>query len=330
MKSKGMSKIILTAALAVMWMVSGALAGEGPVDEAEYGFSGSIFMGGAYSRGELSLEDASEDDNKTLASLSQSPATSSGGGFLVGGDLNYLFSTGTMVTLDTAGGPGMNMEGDYGLVISQYAGDLGTFSMAGYYSEKDVWSDPFVTGSARSKTEMKTLGVVLAWEEILETEFSLRYGYEDADVENDISGSTNSRLKRDGSIHHLGLDWGLFSIGAHEMTAGLLGEIGNIDGDAYAFKGGQASLGYTFHGNGWEFETGLYLGKRDYDGIHPRFGKEREDTRYGIDTAWTLYNPLGFENYFISLFAGYDKADSNIGFYDQSAWSAGAGIGLRF
>jgi len=330
MKPNRLYRSALVSTMAWIFISSIAFAGEPAEGEPSPGFFGNIFIGGGYSSGDFSLEDASEDDNKTISSLSQSPKSHSGFDCIVEGELNYLFPTGTVVSLDMAGGAGLNMEGGYGLGVSQFTDDLGLFSLAGYYSDTEVWADPFVTGKPRFRTDRETMGIALGWEGIMETDFSLHYGFEDVDVENDISGNADRRVKRGGNIHHLGVNYILFCKDTHELTVGLLGEIGDIDGEAYAFKGGQIELSHTFQGNDWDFSTGVYWGKRDYDAIHPSFGQTREDTRYGADAAYTLYNPFGLERYYLSVFAGYEKEDSNIRFYEQSGWNTGFGVGFRF
>lgn len=330
MKMQSLKTIVLAGLFMTMFIPSAATAGETGDDVPQPGFSGMIFIGGAYSSGDLPLDDASENDNQTISSLGHSPESTSEVSFIIGGELNYLFETGTMVSILGDGNTGLNMEGGLGLGISQFAGDLGIFSLAGFYAEKDVWADPFVTGTARSKTDEKTIGVVVSWEDILASDFTMRYGYEDVDVDNDLSGKANNRLNRDGGVHHLGLEYALLSNGTHEISTRIEAEIGDMDGSAYEYKGGELGLNHVFNGNGWDLQTGLYLGRRDYDGTHPAFGKEREDTRYGIDASYTLYTPFGLENYFVTFFGGYDNVDANIGFYDKSVWCAGAGVGLKF
>jgi len=47
-------------------------------------------------------------------------------------------------------------------------------------------------------------------------------------------------------------------------------------------------------------------------------------------SAYTMYDPLGWGNYFITFFGSYTWNDSDINFYDSSIFSTGMGIGLTF
>lgn len=322
------NKIIFTHILLALSIPVSVLAEQD--EEVQPGFSGTVFMGGGYSSGDLSLEDASEDDNKILSSLDHSPNSSSGGLLMVGGELNYLFTTGTMITLDLTGASGMNMVGEAGFKVTQFTESAGYFSLGSYYSQKDVWKDPFVTGTARTKTDEESISMVLGWEEILNSALSLTYGYEAIEVDDDLSGKRNRLLKRKGAIHRLGVDYVLLTTKNHDLSATVVGELGDIEGGAYTFKGGETALDYTLSGKQWDISTVVYFGLRQFDESHPEFNKEREDNRYGVNATYTLYDPLGMDGVFVSLVVAYDKVDSNISFYDQNIWSVGSGVGFTF
>jgi hypothetical protein len=124
------------------------------------------------------------------------------------------------------------------------------------------------------------------------------YGFEVIDIENDVAGTRHPRLKREGNIHHIGLTCGLFSQDPHSISAGLTGILDKMDGDAESFKGGNVEITHTFSRKNWDLETSVLFGKRHYDETHPEFGKTRNDSRYGVETAFTRYHPFGFENFF--------------------------------
>ncbi len=289
----------------------------------EDGFYGQILLGGEYSTGDLSLDDASESDNKTITSLNQSPKSNSEFYALIMGGIGYHFSS---TNIDVS----LGMENGFGINVQHYAGDLGFFTAGIYYSKEDVWADPFLINSARSETDRKALGYEIGWEMILETPLSLNYNLETIDIENDIAGKRNSRLKREGNIHNINASYGLFENNKHEVMTQLDYTIGDLDGSAMAYKGYGVSLSHIFHGNGWDIETTGSFTKNRYDGIHQKFNKERDDSLYQIESAFTYYNPFGFKNYFVTAFVSYGEKDSNINFYDQSLASTGIGIGYNF
>ena len=179
---------------------------------------------------DLSLDDASGDDNKTIGSLHQSARGPSRFVPIIGGALNYNNdSTGTMASL--------NAEDGFRLDITQHAGGLGLFMAGVYYAEEDVWADPFLTGRARSKTGRETVGIAAGWEEILASGFTLLYALETIDIENDIAGKRDTRLKRDGNLHNMELSYTILEMDRHFLSTGLVCEIGDLDGSAQALQG---------------------------------------------------------------------------------------------
>lgn len=316
MKFRGLFCVVLMLGL----MAGGVGAEEMPKE----GFSGYIFLGGGYMKGDLALDDAMEEDNQTISSLNPSVKDSSVALPLVSGELNYLFSTKTMVGLN------MGVEDGPGIRITQFAGDLGVFSVGGAFYRDDVWKDPYLTGQARSKTDRDVISIYTAWDAVMNTDLSIRYGVKDVDVDEDVAGAAEKDLQRDGMIHSLRVSYPLISKGVHMLAADATGELGDMDGESESFKGGEVGLTHIWVGNSWDLTTGIGYGMRDYDKKHVKFNREREDKVYTAETALTLYRPFGFENYYVSFFGRYEKKDSNIQFYDSSFTMAGMGAGFRF
>ena len=288
------------------------------------GFSGHIFIGAGYVGGNVSNEDAEEDDNARINSLNQSGQSLSEFEVIYGFGLNYYVAS--TRTLFSIGGEG---EGP-GLSATQFMGAYGSLTLGFGYSENDVWADPFLVNTARPVTDMESFIYLIAWDEIMDSPFSLSYELESIDIDNDLSGRRNRDLARDGEIHTFTAGSGLYEDGTHSVSASLHYTMGDMTGKSYSFDGFGTGLSHTVHGDGWELETGAQITIRDYDAVHPEFNKTRDEKEYTLGTAYTLFEPFGWKNYFITMFGSYTVNDSNIKFYDSDVVCTGMAVGYSF
>jgi len=319
---KSISLVIFCSAtlyLILFFFVS-AYAGES--EQAR--FSGYILVGGAYSSGDPSLDDASTTKNRRITSLSQSPKKLSEFSLVALGELNYTFaSTGTTLSLGSDGGSGL-------FSISQPFNETGTFSLGLNFMADEVWQDPFIIGTDRAKTDRETKGLILSWDNILNSGFNFSYSVDDIDVENDAAGNRNQNLKRDGKRHTVKGGSCLFATDTQELSTGIIFEQANMDGKSFSYDGYGLELNHIFKGEDWDIETGLSLVYHDYNLPHPEFNKTRKENIFSLESAYTLHDPFGFKNYFITVFGSYARSNSNINFYDDSLLSTGAGVGYSF
>jgi hypothetical protein len=287
------------------------------------GLTGSIFLGGAYATGDLSLDDADADGNSIITSLDQSSKTQSEFLPVISGSLDYYFiESGTILSLSA--GSGITAS------VSQDLKNSGKLILDIGYSESDVWEDPFITGRKRKTTDSITKEVSLAWEDIMNTGFVMGYSFSRIDIDNDTAGKRDKRLKRDGNIHAFNIGHGLYENDIHEVYADINYGYGDLSGSSFSYREFGASLSHVLDMGGWNIETSISMEKCDYDKTHPEFNKTRDDMQYAIESVYTLNNPLGFKNFFISVFASYSVIDSNINFYDSSSFVSGAGVGYLF
>lgn len=320
MKFKKVINGLWVAALLGLLLAGNAVAKE---DEKKEGFSGFVFLGVAYTDKEMSLDDASEDKNQSISSFNQSTKNESEFSALVTGALNYRFKSGTTIGFGDA---------DHGLAlyVMQEIKDVGSIYLGVTGEEEDVYSDPFVVGSARVKTDKESFKISLGWEKIMQSAVSVAYSINSIDIENDISGKRDSNLKRDGEIHTLDVSALVFENETHEFGAGIAFSIADMSGKSYSNAGVGLELFHTYKGNKWDVQTGVSVKYAEYDGRHSEFNKTREDTFASLGSSYTLYDPFGFEDFFISVFATYSQNGSNINFYDSSELITGMGVGYSF
>lgn len=293
-------------------------------EPVQSGFSGYVLVGGAYSTGKHSLEDASTDKNRRIRSLAESSSTTGEMSLLAAGGLNYTFeSTGTVLSL----GPG---HGKGTLAVTQPFETAGTFSLGISYQRDEIWQDPFVTRTERRETDRETRGGVFSWDHIMNSGFFLSYAFDIIDVDEDVSGARNVDLKREGKRHTLTLGSLLFENDSQELSGHAVYEDSDMDGKSYSSKGYGIGLAHTLKAGRWDLQTGVSLMIKDYDKTHPEFGKARDENIFAVSSAYTFHEPFGFKNYYVTVFGGYERTDANINFYDASVFSVGAGVGYTF
>jgi hypothetical protein len=195
---------------------------------------------------------------------------------------------------------------------------------------EEVWKDPSVTGKKRQKTDMEVMEFSVAWEDIMETPFMVGYTFTNIDVDKDLAGIRHKDLQRDGNIHTLELGSPLFMGETNSLFTNLAYSIGDMEGKSNSYTGWNLGLTHMLEMEGWSLETTLSAGKRDYDRSHPDFNKTRDEKEYAIGTTYTLYEPFGMENYFVSVFASYTRVDANIKFFDSDDTTTGMAIGYNF
>lgn len=320
-------KHIITSSLLSFFLLGAvATTASAAATQSEYplqgGLSGFVLLGGMYSSGKMSLNDASENQNKWINSVNNSGDKHSYGSPLIMGALSYtLVDTGTIFTL---GGEGL------GGGISQSTDHWGNINIGIYFESEKVWKDPFLTNSKRSRTNRDSLLYSLEWSDIMNTPLFFHYQLEDIDIDDDLAGQRNKRLQRNGQVHQLSLGSGLFMNDHQALAVELLYDQANLSGESMSYQGGGAALFYILNGINWELESRCSYQHLKYDGRHPEFDKTRKDHVYGIESELTFFQPFGLENYFITVMISYENIDANIDFYDAAPVTTGLAIGFNF
>lgn len=313
-------------AFITLWFIAcadpGAMALE--KNKAEKGgFSGSVFLGSGWVWGETSLSDTN-GKGRLIELTDDGKKVSSPIPFFFG-YLGYDFArSGTRITLGVEDGTSPMLS------LSQKAGFLGKIETGLKYEKTDVWENPYMTGVRRTTTDKETVTARFSIDELLKTPFMISYEFSSTRVDNDLSGSMDPDLKRDGDSHVFGFGTPVFFKGPHIAFMDLSYEDANTEGESNRFNGYGLGLYYSYDVQKWKFETTLAHNLNRYEKIHPIFGEKRKDKTYFLEASFTRNRPLGLENTFISTRLLFMKQDSNIGFYDESAIIPIVGIGYRF
>ncbi len=316
--------IILTVVAVTLMAITLFFGYANAKEPDEGGLSGFIAIGGGVDIGKSSLDDASDDDNDLIYSLSQSAKSETRFEAVLYGELTYtLAESGTSFTLSS-------MENPIELSVSQKIGSFGSISLGAAYNEEEVYADPFQTGVVRGKTDMSAKIFSIDLDDIMETGIWVGYTHEIIDLDNDLAGLRNADLRREGKVHTISAGAPIFSTEAHELSAMLSYTDGSFEGKSNDYCGYALGLSHTYTAGQWELETFAEAVLRDYDNSHPEFSKTREDREYTVGSIVTWFDPFGMTDYFIAGMAAYTAVDSNIKFYDESHAVMELAVGYRF
>jgi hypothetical protein len=194
----------------------------------------------------------------------------------------------------------------------------------------EVWRDPYLTNTGRKETREYNYGTRLAFEEILGTNFKLSYAFSRVDVNVDDIGNRFNDLERDGYIHKAEVEYDCQVSQTLSLIPGFELSIGDIDGEANAYRGYQFGLGLRKFSKTDQLMLKAAFGWDDYDDKHPIFSKTRHDTNYSVFGMFTRSDLFGIDFLFGTLMAGYRYRDANIGFLDAQTVLSGAMIGIEF
>jgi hypothetical protein len=184
--------------------------------------------------------------------------------------------------------------------------------------------------TSRKETREYNYGTRIAYEEILGTGFKLSYAFSRVDVNVDDIGDRFNDLERDGYIHKAEVAYDVKLGQSLSLTPGFELSVGDIDGEANAYKGYQFGLGLRKFSKPYQLMLNAAVGWDDYDDKHPIFSKTRNDTNYSVFGMLTRSDLFGIDFLFGSLMAGYRYRDANIGFLDAQTFMSGAVIGIEF
>jgi len=137
-------------------------------------------------------------------------------------------------------------------------------------------------------------------------------------------------LERDGYIHNAEVEYGIRLGQSMSLAPGFELSIGDIDGEANAYKGYHFGLGFRKFSKLYQFMLKAKVGWDGYDDRHPVFNKTRNDTNYSAFGMFTRSNLFGQDYLFGTLTAAYRYRDSNISFLEAQTFLSGALIGIEF
>jgi len=281
--------------------------------------------------------------SKQISSIFASPESNAAPAFPVAGELNYTFSKSRtqlffgnkfedIIRLDVAFGLGARQDiGSAGILVANFL-----FTPL----ELKFWSDPYIEGEDRVKTELNFPGFRIRWGRIFKTGLELTTTVRQYRHEDERSGewlvsqgrldvNQLSLLNRDGEFLRLKLLYKI-KLKQHRLVPAFRYTFHNHQGDAVANNQQSFLLDYIYLSPKIVFDAKLIYGKRKADTIHPVYNQILEGDRYGIALAAlfpvNLFNGQGWN---ILVSGEYVKENANIDFFNSQLAGFNAGLMWR-
>lgn len=292
---------------------------------SEGGLGGEIILGGIYTQGRPSQLDVGEE-NKPLSRLDAEADTEYAAAPYLSVELHYtLADLGTTFSLSSESeSTGMSIG------VSQPLGIAGQISLGAFYTEEEVWKDPYLTGVKRHRTHVDTYGLNLRYEEIFATGAFFSSTTTVMDVDADEIGDREKELRRDGCRSSIETGYRLALNEHAELTSILHVESNNTKGEANGNDGGGITLVYGWNQGHWLLEAAAGVGYSEYRKTHPVFDKQRKATHYDLSTMLGYAAPFGWTPITLYGLVSYNRVDENITFFDGECWTTGVGLGVEF
>lgn len=309
----------LIACSAFLIITSSVQAHEPPTS----GFSGMIQAGGLMIRTNSQL--APNDDNRTIHSLNGNGTSFEKYRPFALFDFRLKLDSGTEIYCNTP------LEDDIGIATGIAKNlDFGKLDVYGFYGfGSEVWQDPYIINVPRIETDISTYGGGFLFNRIVGTELGFEYKFRIKDVDKDVIGNRLPDLKRDGSLHKFGLNYG-FQVGDGMIIPSIAYTLGNFDGDAGSYDNISTEISYIKMTRNYMINIGVDFGFATYDKKHPIFLKDREDVAYGVVGTFSWLDPFYLNNFSVNFLAGAKITESNIDFYDKDGLFSGITIGYTF
>lgn len=194
---------------------------------------------------------------------------------------------------------------------------------------KEVWENPYLTGTERAATGSVNYGARLEWEATSYNDFSLVFTYDAVDVDNDLIGRIEPALKRSGSTYGSEVSFMLSAGRGFSFEFGGKYSTGHLDGRANSFRYTRSFFSFKRFTEKYIANIRLFTINRDYKEAHPLFGTTRQEDGRGAFAMLLLPGAFGNPDTSFSAGAIYGETDSNINFFDTHQAMAFASVGFR-
>ena len=311
----------------------------------ESGVSGFVNIGAGVTSVEsnsLAKFGSADIGNATLDSLDQTADTRTVGIPVIGLELAYTFAdTSTQIFF------GNQLEDYIRFDFSARAGIRQEIGKAGIIGASflqtplptEVWEDPFLTGSDRSKTDRTSDGYRLIWDNIYGSGLELRYSAREVDIDRERSGeslglsdSELALLNRNGDSSRFTAQYTVsYDRMKHIVTPAVAYFEQDSDGNAMAYDGMSFSVNYIYRmDNRWRFVTNASFGFIEFNEENPVFDTKADGDRFGVSFTAFYAQPFGWKGWLANAGVVWFEEDSDVNFYDSSVSLLSAGLLYRF
>lgn len=193
--------------------------------------------------------------------------------------------------------------------------------------EKEVWKNPYQLQSDRTTTKANVQGVVLNYDRVLGSDWSLEFarGKYSLDQEDSIAAldrNSNLSYAEFNYMTDFNESWGL------EWLISYL----DIDASGSALKSLRVSSEAELQLRSGRHITMLAgsAGLQKFDDTNPLWDRTREDVKFGVSATYIYAAPFDWKNTLFIARGGWDITDANIDFYDHDEYLATLGMQYKF
>jgi len=227
--------------------------------------------------------------------------------------------------IDEVGGFAFNLGATYQIP------EIGIIDGSVFFTPfEEAWEDPYVTGVDRKETDTTKYGAKIGLNRIMGTGLRINFVYLNDDVDNDLIGSLEHDLNRDGAVYSLNMNYSFYPSKTLELRPRISFRKGDYDGDANSFTKYKFELETRYMVGQVMVMPRAYYSYSKYDEVNPIFNKERDNDSYGLSLIANYMAPFNYQNWSITGLLSLSRGDSNIEFYDTEAVTLGGFLNYHF
>jgi Protein of unknown function (DUF2860) len=280
--------------------------------------------------------------SKQITSIFVSPESNSAPVLPVAVELNYTFGKSkTQLFFGNKFEDILRLDVAFGLGVRQDIGDAGILVANFLFTplELKFWSDPYIEGEDRVKTELNFPGFRIRWGRIFQTGLEVtatarQYRHEDERSgewlvgQGRLNANQVPLLNRDGEFLRFKALYKI-KLKQHRLEPAFRYTLHNHQGKAVANNQLSFLVDYIYLSPKMVLDAKIIYGKRKANAIHPVYNDILEADRMGVALAALFpVNLFKSKGWNILVSAEYVNENANIDFYDSNL--TGFNVGLMW
>ncbi|WP_295895589.1 DUF2860 family protein [uncultured Vibrio sp.] len=193
--------------------------------------------------------------------------------------------------------------------------------------EKEVWKNPYQLQSDRTTTKAAVQGIVLNYEQILGTDWSVELARGKYAIDQEESMTA---LDRNSTLSYAELNY-MTDLSERWGFNWLISYL-DIDATGSALKSKRVNTEAEFQLRNGRHITMLAssVGLQQFDDTNPIWDRTREDKKFGVAATYIYAAPFNWKRALFIARGGWDVTDANIDFYDHDEYLVTLGMQYRF
>jgi hypothetical protein len=268
--------------------------------------------------------------NNPIESIFEPPSSQSSAAVPLAGEVNYTFSgTRTQLFFGNRLEDVLRLDVSFGLGVRQELPDKSVMALSvlGTPLDLKLWSDPYVEGENRVKTDLDQPGVRFRWGQMFKTGLEFTAQYRQYEFDEERSGDwlvTEGRLNpasvpllnRNGNIWRAQFRYRIRTGERHVFEPTLRYTNWDLDGAAVAHAGPSLQLTYLYITPKLVVDLNLLYHVHESDTVHPVYDTVLEADRYAVAVT-VFYDLFKAKRWRAIGNADFARENTNIAFFDS-------------